>query len=318
MPFQARRAFWSVKDGKTMIYIFQTKLSSDRYLRAFTKHYASKFYETKELPEGEKYYRNQWPDWDGLMPDDIEVAFQGIIRNTNEVYDICKFMKIPFYYFDQPYFFYSGYANHPDFMDSWYRICKNDVQKNYISFDSKHEVRFKKIYNHLINRKAQEQITLRDWRTKGNHILVIPPSYHTARWYGIDRHTWTKDIVSELKTYTDRKILVRPKYMENKDRGEKEKRPLSEDLKDSWAMVSWHSMCASEAIVKGIPCFTSEHSPAAPVSLKLDKLSMIEKPITPNREHWLWSLVGSQFTYNEMLSGLAYEYINSEIYNEKE
>ena len=83
-------------------------------------------------------------------------------------------------------------------------------------------------------------------------------------------------------------------------------------------MVSWHSMCASEAIVKGIPCFTSEHSPAAPVSLKLDKLSMIEKPITPNREHWLWSLVGSQFTYNEMLSGLAYEYINSEIYNEKE
>jgi|TARA_B100001964_G_scaffold241986_1_gene315640 hypothetical protein len=300
-----------------MIYIFQTKWSSDRYLKAFVRQYSHKFFETEEM-EGEQYYRNRWPEWNGKLEDTdrvIEVAFQGIIRNTKTVYDCCIKNNIPFYYFDQPYFFYTGYADHPDFRDSWYRICKNNVQKTYISLDPKHEHRFKRIYASLENRQAQEQIRLRDWRTGGNHkhILVIPPSFHTARWYGIDRHIWTKNIVSRLKTYTDRKILVRPKYMENKDWGEKEKRPLSKDLKDCWAMVSWHSMCASEAIVKGIPCFTSEHSPAAPVSLRLNKLSMIEKPIVPDREKWLWSLVGSQFTFQDMRGGTAYRYVKEEL-----
>ena len=69
-------------------------------------------------------------------------------------------------------------------------------------------------------------------------------------------------------------------------------------------------MCASEAVVKGIPSFSSIHSPAAPVSYSLQQLNKIEKPKMPDRELWLYSLLGSQFTISEMKSGFAYNYIN--------
>ena len=43
---------------------------------------------------------------------------------------------------------------------------------------------------------------------------------------------------------------------------------------------------------------------------ELQELNKIESPKMPNREQWLYSLLGSQFTLSEMKSGFAYKYIN--------
>ena len=96
------------------------------------------------------------------------------------------------------------------------------------------------------------------------------------------------------------------------DVGNKIRKPLEEDLKDCWAMVSWHSMCAVESVVRGIPSFTSEHSPAKPVSLNLSHLDCIEEPYMPKREQWLYSLLGAQFKLEEMKSGYAYKFLQDE------
>ena len=77
-------------------------------------------------------------------------------------------------------------------------------------------------------------------------------------------------------------------------------------------MVSWHSMCADEAVLNGIPSFTSEHSPAKPVSLNLSHLDCIEEPYMPKREQWLYSLLGAQFKLEEMKSGYAYKFLQDE------
>ena len=77
-------------------------------------------------------------------------------------------------------------------------------------------------------------------------------------------------------------------------------------------MVSWHSMCAVEAIMNGVPSFTSPHSPASPVSLPLYNLDSIENPHMPDREQWLYSLLGAQFTKSEMQSGYAYNFLQDE------
>tara|TARA_Y100001951_G_C11243451_1_gene241944 strand:- start:792 stop:1010 length:219 start_codon:yes stop_codon:yes gene_type:complete len=68
-------------------------------------------------------------------------------------------------------------------------------------------------------------------------------------------------------------------------------------------------MCASHAIRRGIPSFCTKHSPAAPVSYFLSKINMIENPLMRDREHWIYSLLGSQFMLREMQSGFAYEYL---------
>ena len=75
-------------------------------------------------------------------------------------------------------------------------------------------------------------------------------------------------------------------------------------------MVSWHSMAACEAVIAGIPSFTSEHSPANMVSYSLNDLDKIEQPLKNNREVWLWSLIGNQFMLSELTTDYAYKYIN--------
>jgi len=295
-----------------MIYVFSTKWASDPFVEGFVKKREHKIFRSAERPgpnEGiaaDRFYRFHWPDWDKKL-DNVEVAFQGLIRNTHEVYEKCLETNTKFYYFDQPYFFMSGYQPHKKFNDIWYRIIVNNTQKNFISKSQKYEDRYKDIC-----KTTSKGITLKKWRDKGDHILVVPPSYHTAKWYGIDRAKWESDIVAKLKRHTEREIRVRHKYIGNMDVGSKVRKPLSEDLEKCWAMVSWHSMCAVEAVLNGIPSFTSEHSPAKPVSLNLSHLDLIEDPHMPDREQWLYSLLGSQFTLKEMESGYAYNFLQEE------
>ena len=295
-----------------MIYLFSTKWATDQFIQGFASKQKHKFFTPPEKPgpnksiAADRFYRFHVPEWDGKL-ENVEVAFQGIIRNTHELYEKCLETNTKFYYFDQPYFFASNYVPHKDFGDIWYRIIVNNTQKNFISTSQKYEDRYKEI-----RKNSYEETELKDWRTKGNHIVVIPPSYHTARWYGIDRHTWTNEIVNKLKQHTDREIRVRYKYIDNAEWGPKLMKPLHEDLKDAWAMVSWHSMCAVESVVRGIPSFTSEHSPAKPVSLNLEHLDCIEEPYMPKREQWLYSLLGAQFKLEEMKSGYAYKFLQDE------
>ena len=295
-----------------MIYLFSTKWATDQFIQGFAKKLKHKFFTPSEKPgpnksiAADRFYRFHWPEWDGKL-ENVEVAFQGIIRNTHELYQKCLETNTKFYYFDQPYFFASNYVPHKHFGDIWYRIIVNNTQKNFISTSQKYEDRYKEI-----RKNSYEETELKDWRTKGNHVVVIPPSYHTARWYGIDRHTWTNEIVNKLKQHTDREIRVRYKYIDNAEWGPKLKKPLHEDLRNAWAMVSWHSMCAVESVVRGIPSFTSEHSPAKPVSLNLEHLDCIEEPYMPKREQWLYSLLGAQFKLEEMKSGYAYKFLQDE------
>ena len=291
-----------------MIYLFSTKWATDQFIQGFASKQENRFFTSEEMPGSnpDRFYRFHWPEWDQKL-ENVEVAFQGIIRNTHEIYQKCLETNTKFYYFDQPYFFASNYVPHKHFGDIWYRVIVNNTQKNFISKAQKYEDRYKEI-----RKNSYEETELKDWRTKGNHIVVIPPSYHTARWYGIDRHEWVNEILNKLKQHTDREIRVRFKYIDNAEWGPKLKKPLHEDLKDAWAMVSWHSMCAVESVVRGIPSFTSEHSPAKPVSLNLSHLDCIEEPYMPKREQWLYSLLGAQFKLEEMKSGYAYKFLQDE------
>ena len=113
----------------------------------------------------------------------------------------------------------------------------------------------------------------------------------------MNEEKWIKDTCDEIKKHTDREIKVRYKFKDDeKWHAKRNTTPLEKDLSGAFAIVSWHSMTANEAVVYGIPSFTSDHSPARPVSLGLDELNKIETPYYPdNRHEWLCSLFGSMF-----------------------
>ena len=297
-------------------YLFNTKNSSLPFVKAFTSRlnptiFNSKENDTAKGKGADRFLDYSWPTWEGVIPEDTIVAFQGLVRGTKAVHDVCISEGRDWYYFDQPYFFMKDYQQ-SDTGDRWYRVCKNNTQKNYIEKSNAVNKRYDLLFERL-NKKCQDELTPKPWQYEGKHILVIPPSYHTAKWYGIDRIEWQNDIVKKLKKHTRKEIIVRQKFKNNADWGDKVEKPLSEDLKDCYAMISFHSMCAVHAVMAGVPSFCSEHSPAYPVSLGLNELDQIKDPLyTGERRDWVKSLMCAQFTETEMMKGQAWSHLNGE------
>ena len=291
-----------------MLYLFNTKRGTRKYLEEFAKGRDNKFFDFAEI-EGPEFYNQHWPMWNGTFPDEnVEVCFQGIIRGTKRLQLACETNNIPYYYFDQPYLFGNEYQPHPAFSQPWYRIIKNNVQM--IDIDDKHKARFEYIQSMCSDKDTLDKMTLKDWKKDGQYIIIIPPSEHTAKWYDMQVEPWIENITKELRKHTDRPIQVRYKFT-NRIHGKRNATPLSADLKNCFAMVSWHSMAACEALIAGVPSFTSEHSPANRVSYSLNDLDKIETPLYSDlRDKWLWSLIGNQFMLSEITTDYAYNYIN--------
>ncbi len=298
------------------IYLFETKKASASFLKAFSSKHEYKTFKavedaTAKGKGADRFYHYNFPTWDGQIPEDTSAVFQGLVRGTKEIHEVCISENRDYYYFDQPYFFFSDYQQ-SNTGDRWYRICKNNTQKNYIEKSNRVERRYEELIGRL-RQKSIDELTPQPWQYDGEHILVIPPSYHTAKWYGIDRHEWEKDVIKKIARH-DRKhpIVVRQKFKNNADWGEKLDKPLSEDLKNCYAMVSFHSMCAVHAVMAGVPSFCSVHSPAHPVSLGLNELDQIKDPLyAGDRDDWLKSLLCAQFTEDEMRLGTAYDHVKN-------
>lgn len=136
-----------------------------------------------------------------------------------------------------------------------------------------------------------------DWRTsdrlipsvqpykQGKAIIVIPPAPYIQKIY--NAHNWTDETVAKLKTLTDRPIVVK-----NKGEGE-----LAKYLAKAHALVSFGSVSEVEAAIAGVPVFTSEYSPAVPIS---QDIAQIETPSYPDREQWLRALAASQWRITEL------------------
>jgi hypothetical protein len=184
----------------------------------------------------------------------------GFDQNTDNLVMQCMEEKRDFYFIDHAYFDRGYEAGN-------FRVIKNAVHQNTV-------------------KPAQSQRELKPWR-KGEFIVVIPPTPKIAKVLGADG--WVERTVATLKTYTNRKIIVKAKDPIM---------PLPLYIESALALVSFASVAEVEAAVYGVPVFVSSHSPAAPVG-NLD-LSRIENPLRPDRRAWLNSLCASQFHMKQM------------------
>lgn len=150
------------------------------------------------------------------------------------------------------------------------------------------------------------------WR-HGNagHVLVCPSgdahaSMMRRAGYDVgDRDAWTDDVLAQLAVHTNRPVRVRTKddYRQG--------RPLSEDLSGCWAVVTYTSMVALEAVMAGIPAFVL--GPSAAAALGCADLTRIETPCRPCEvqrwEHAL-ALAARQWTLDELAHGEAWRSLN--------
>jgi hypothetical protein len=80
---------------------------------------------------------------------------------------------------------------------------------------------------------------------------------------------------------------------------------LAHALRDCWALVTWSSAAANEALLAGVPVFTAGTCAAS--SMGMADLTRIETPVYPDgRSGWAAALAGRQWTLDEMRLGMAW------------
>lgn len=231
-----------------------------------------------------------WPTFNKQKWTENSVAVVGTLRGTETIIWESQRRGHNFYYMDHAYFhatrLYQG--------DIQYRIIKSQMQLNHlVDLD---EEDYKRIDRY-------KPITTKPFTKNGNHILLCPPTKAICRLYNLgDEQSWIDDMVLELKSHTDRDIIIRKKG---------ETKTLQEQLKNCHAIVTHQSTAAIQAILQGVPSFCDLISQSVPVS-ETD-ISKIETPFYPDedlRKEWIDSLLSCQFNMSEISSGKAREIVD--------
>lgn len=211
-----------------------------------------------------------------------------LMRNTigNEKILVEKIdNNYPFWFID------SGYTN---FLEGkhkvWHRLTKNHIHqtKNFIPPTDRLGI-FKEFP--------------KQWRFDGEYILVIEPGPFSAAIFHVDMQTWKYEIEKEIRKYSDKPIKFRPKI------NKKIRKPLYQELlnEDYYCVININSNAATESIWAGVPVITLDKHITNSVSR--NSISEINNLYRPHLANWLCMLSYSQFTYEELINGTAYDII---------
>jgi len=140
---------------------------------------------------------------------------------------------------------------------------------------------------------------------QGGPILLVTPSEKPCQFYNLDKDTWVKETIAELKKHTDRPIVIREKGL-RPDRI-KENTVAAQCARDRiYAVVTYQSMAALEALHYGIPAFTM--APSCVDSVVSNDLSKIEEATYPDEQKFknlLNYLAYCQYNLDEISRGVA-------------
>lgn len=165
----------------------------------------------------------------------------------------------------------------------YYRITRNDFQPSRIV--ERPADRWEKL-------KKQYKLNMGPWQ-KGKHILVTLSDARTYEFFGL--LDWPDRTRAAIAKHTDRPIVLRSRT---------ESRPLAEQLKGAWAVVTYASNTVVDSLLAGVPVFTLGPSIARPVGLS--DVSRIESPHYPeNREEFFRHMAYCQFDCLEFNNGFA-------------
>lgn len=148
-----------------------------------------------------------------------------------------------FYYMDTGYFGNFTSLNNPQGKKKWHRIVKNELQISTIDQEWPSDR-----WDSLV--KADPRLQWKGWKRGGDKILVVLPNPKSCNFFGINFDEWYSKTLEELKSRTDKKIVIRKKG----SRGQRNSYSIYDALDEGiFATVSFNSIAAMESIAYGIP-----------------------------------------------------------------
>lgn len=229
---------------------------------------------------------------------DEPIVLRGILKH--KIMHSCWQQGRTFYYVDTGYFGNEVNEKNPNGWKLWHRIVKNNLQ-----------------HHELIKRPIQRwktffgYKTFAPWQRDGRSIMIAAPDDKPCRFYGIDRNQWLQDCKTKIQAHSDRPIVIRERSPDRHDRVLTNTLEQAIKQHDVFALVTFNSVAATEAVFLGIPVFVlAPANAAAPVAL--NDLSQIENPLYADRElleQWASHLAYGQFHEHELRHGRAWEII---------
>lgn len=163
-------------------------------------------------------------------------------------------------------------------------------------------------------------ITLKPWRTNGNHILICLQRNGGWSMQGMSTVDWMNQTIVKIKQYSNRPIVVRTHPGDKKIKqiltiNHKNVRlstneSLINDLQGAWATVVFNSSPSVASIIEGVPSFITDPNPANSQSFEVANidLSKIESPDLKDRQPWVEKLSMSHWNFDELKSGAAWNF----------
>jgi len=180
-------------------------------------------------------------------------------------------------------------------------------------------------------------IKIKDWHSPGDNIILMgqkvgDSSLNKLHDQGKNFYDWVGEIISEIRKYSDRKIIIRPhprgmragnkgafwisKQYENVEvsqyvdvGGAQGGAGLQKDLDRAWCVVTYNSLSSVEAICEGIPTYAMEDgSMIWPIAQK--KISKIENlNYNVDITQWCNDIAYTQWTSKEHGRGESWSHL---------
>jgi hypothetical protein len=171
--------------------------------------------------------------------------------------------------------------------------------------------------NLIANRAASLGLGLKPWRS-GTNIVIAMQRHDSQQWAGLPNvNAWLTDVVKQIKQHSNRPIVVRPHPRgvcptlpgclvdrPKINAGTYDNFDFDRVLGTAHCVLNWNSGPGPQALIAGIPAFVGPASLASAIA-NWD-LSQIENPPRPDRSVWLEQLAHTEWTVEEIRSGLPF------------
>lgn len=164
-----------------------------------------------------------------------------------------------------------------------------------------------------LSRPGKLGVSLKDFQQKRkSSILICTQLPESLQWQGMPRSDiWLRNLISDLRMHTDRKIVVRPHPRQNfRPPPGDFKLDLPKKLANTYddfdidfnhhAVINHNSGPTVQSAINGTPVICHTSGLAYPVS---DKLENIENIQLPDREKWFLDLCHTEWTADEIATG---------------
>jgi len=228
------------------------------------------------------------------------LVVRGVTAKTEM--DMCSNAGRDFYFIDTGYLGNFPSPGNPKGSKMWHRIVKNKMQQDEI------KIRNSDRWERLI--KQDPNLEFKGWKKFNEKILFVPPNPKACRAFNINYEEWMEETKQEIRKYSDLPIETRIKGSRSE---RNHQNTIYDALRGAYAVVTFNSIAALEAILWGVPAFIAVPCAATPLA-SID-LSNLNDPYYPEEEkikQQCYNLAYGQFTVDEIQNGTAWNILKEQ------